>query len=230
MTEDAKKLIEFAGFAFETGGNLLMQDGAGISKTNMKTIIFSTILTLLFFAFGCGTISKFTATAGANSNVGKLTPPPPTVAPVQETTPDKTPPPFDKASLGTNYLAFGAGTVVVAKTSEAASSDDSARKLNDESGFGWQSAKGAIENQSVTLELPSRTTFKTFVFDTKQTTSVDGRAAKDVIVEISEVSATSGFQTILEATLKDEPNPSFRIGINNQRFPVQKEIAGRFVR
>lgn len=126
-------------------------------------------------------------------------------------------------------MAFGAGTIVVAKTSEGAASYDAARMLIDESGFGWETAKGQIENQSVTLELPARTTFKTFVFDTRQTTGLEV-GAKDVTVEISDVSATDGFQTILEASLNDDPDPRFRMGMSDQLFTVQNEIAGRFVR
>lgn len=180
-----------------------------------------------FFTFGCGLISRFRADSNANVKIAHTTP---TVETTPPTAPSASPTPFDKAALGTNYLAFGAGTIVVDKISESADSANSARKLIDESGFGWETAKGQIENQIVTLELPVRTTFKSFVFNTRQTTSVDGRAAKDVIVEISDVSATVGFQTILEATLRDDPNPNYRIGVNNQFFTVQKEIAGRFVR
>jgi outer membrane protein OmpA-like peptidoglycan-associated protein len=182
------------------------------------------ILIFTFFAFGCGLFDKFKSTSETNSNTAKVTP---TVSPTPTATPEAKPTQFDKASLGTNFMAFGAGTIVVAQTSEGASSDDSARKLNDESDFGWQSAKGQTENQSVTLELPARTTFKSFVFDTEQPTNPDGRAAKDVTVEISDVSATEGFQKILETTLKDS---EIKNGMENQFFPVQKEIAGRFVR
>lgn len=195
----------------------------------MKITKFATFSLVIFFTFGCGMISKFRGDSNANVKIAQTTP---TVSatPTPTATPSGSPTPFDKVALGRNWLAFGAGTIIVGKTSESASSDNSARKLIDESGFGWETDKGQIENQTVTLELPARTTFKSFVFDTRQTASVDGRAAKDVIVEISDVSATVGFQTILEATLRDDPNPNYRFGVNNQFFTVQKEIAGRFVR
>lgn len=195
----------------------------------MKKNFILPILTLAFFAFGCGSADNSKTVSDAKTVAPKASP---TVSmtPAVAATTEAKPTPFDKASLGANYLAFGAGTIVVANTSQSAGSDDSARKLNDESGFGWKSAEGQIENQSVTLEMPARTTFKTFVFDTKQPTTPDGRAAKDVIIEISDVSATDGFQTILEATLKDDPNPNYRNGFDNQLFSVQKEVAGRFIR
>ena len=160
----------------------------------------------------------------ANSNRPISTP---TATPAPTVTPEASPAPFDKTSLGVNLLAFGAGAVVVEKTSESPSSDSAARMLIDESGFSWMTADGQIENQSVTLELPARTTLKTVVFDTGQPTYYDGRAAKDVTVEISDESATGGFQTILEASLQDSKNKN---GVDDQTFPVQKEIAGRFVR
>lgn len=181
---------------------------------------------LVFFTFGCGMIDRLKSGQNevANSNRPISTA---TATPVPPAPPEASPTPFDKAALGRNLLAFGAGAVVVEKTSETAASTNRARMLIDESGFSWMTADGQIENQSVTLELPARTTLKTLVFDTAQPTYYDGRAAKDVTVEVSDESATGGFQTVLEATLKDSNNKN---GVDDQTFPVQKEIAGRFVR
>ena len=188
----------------------------------MKTKLFLPLLVLLFFTFGCGLISKFRA--DSNANAAQTTP---TVEAMPTASPSASPTPHDKAALGRNWLAFGAGTIIADKTSESANSDSSARQLIDESGFEWQTADGKTENQSVTLELPARTTFKTFVFDTAQPTYYDGRGAKDVMIEVSDESATSGFQTVLEATLQDSKNKN---GVDNQMFPVSKEIPARFVR
>lgn len=193
----------------------------------MNRKFITLILLLTLSACGCGLIDKSQSASGNDSNLPKAAPP---ASATPAATPDAKPTPLDKAALGTNFLAFGAGTIVAAQTSEAAGYSAVARKLIDESGSGWETAKGQIENQSVTLELAARTTFKTFVFDTGQPTTPDGRAARDVVVEISDVSATSGFQTILEATLKDHPDPRFRNGADNQLLPAQKTIAGRFVR
>lgn len=131
------------------------------------------------------------------------------------------------ASPGRNWLAFGAGTVVVQQTSESASSDSRARQLIDESGFAWQTGDGKTADQSVTLELPARTTFKTFVFDTASPTHLDGSSARTVRIEVSDESATSGFQTVLEATLQDSAS---RGGVDGQSFAASREIPARWVR
>ena len=81
-------------------------------------------------------------------------------------------------------LAFGAGTILLSSTSESKGAGEAARELIDEAPFVWITAEGQIENQSVTLELPARTTLKTIGFDTAQPTYYDHRAAKDAAVEV----------------------------------------------
>lgn len=193
----------------------------------MKNTISLAFLITAFLALGCGSANqpKNAADNSANSNAAATAKPSASIA--AAASPTNSPVSDDKAALGSDWLAFGAGAVVVDKTSEAKNSDESARHLIDESGFGWKTADGATQNQSVTLELPARTTFKTFVFDTHQPTYYDGRAAKDVLIEVSDESATDGFQPILTATLKDSSNKN---GVDNQPFPVEKEIVARFVR
>lgn len=128
---------------------------------------------------------------------------------------------------GRNWLAFGAGAVVVDKTSQSPSSDSGARQLIDESGFAWITADGQVAHQRITLELPARTTFKSFVFDTAYPTYLDGSSAKDVVVEVSDTSATDGFQAVLEATLADSDSKG---GVDGQAFAVSKELPARWVR
>jgi hypothetical protein len=110
--------------------------------------------------------------------------------------------------------------LIVDKTSE--SNEDKARYAIDEATFFWQTDEGKIENQSITLELPAMTTLKTVGFDTAQPTYYDNRAAKDVLVEVSPTSPTENFQQILAAALAADKD--------NQNFPVEREIAARFVR
>lgn len=192
----------------------------------MRKDIVVPFLIIVFFAFGCGSLDRLRSVQNDAANANRSTVAA-TATPTPSAAPSASPSPLDKASLGVNWLAFGAGAIVAGKTSESRSSDSAARQLIDESGFSWMTADGQIENQSVTLELPARTTLKTVVFDTGQPTYYDGRGARDVSVEVSDESATSGFQTILEATLQDSKSKN---GVDDQTFPVQKEIAGRFVR
>lgn len=191
----------------------------------MKKSFVLPLLVLTFFVFGCGLIDRFKENTNTNSNASPT--PAPSASATPTAAPTASPIAFDRSALGRNWLAFGAGAIVVEKTSEAADSTSNARRINDEAGFGWVTADGQVTNQSVTLELPARTTLKTIVFDTDQPTYYDGRGAKDVMVEVSDESATGGFQTVLEATLKDSSN---KTGTDDQSFPVQKEIPARWVR
>lgn len=133
----------------------------------------------------------------------------------------------EPAGNGRNWLAFGAGTVVVSQTSQSASSDSGARQLIDESGFAWMTAEGQVADQGVTLELPARTTFTSFEFDTAYPTYLDGSSAKDVRVEVSDTSATDGFQPVVEATLKDSDSKG---GVDDQVFKVSQSLPARWVR
>ena len=173
---------------------------------------------LLAFFFGCS-MKERQSNANQNANVA-VTPPPAITQPSATSNTASLP----EAALGLqkNLLAFGAGTMIISSTSESKAAGEGARHLIDETPFVWITAEGQIENQSVVLELPARTALKTIGFDTAQPTYYDHRAAKDVTVEISDISASDGFQTILSATLKDDTD--------KQNFPVEREVAGRFVR
>lgn len=171
----------------------------------------------------CGKATDAPLPAGTPAATAEI---PAAVAATPES-PASTQPAAAPAALGRNWLSFGAGTVVVDKTSQSRSSDSGARQLIDESGFAWQTGDGSVADQSVTLELPARTTFKTFVVDTAYPTYLDGSSAKDVRIEVSDESATAGFVTVLEATLQDS---SSKGGVDGQAFPVTKEVPARWVR
>lgn len=196
----------------------------------MKFSILTTILTLILLAFGCSFTDKFRAASNTEKDTAPIVAPSvsASTAPIESAsaTPDVT------ADLGRNLLAFGAGTNVVAFTSESRDSANKAVKLIDESGYGegWKTDNGQVINQSVTLEFPSRTTLDKIVFDTFYQGSAKN-APKDVRVEISDASATTGFQTILETSLKENPkNNAAEQGLDKQIFPVTKKITGRFLR
>jgi outer membrane protein OmpA-like peptidoglycan-associated protein len=185
----------------------------------MKSSFSIAILLVLFSVLGCNLSEKF-KTESENSNAAASRSP--TVSPtVAAPTPTQTPG-AEITETGKNLLAFGAGATVALASSESKAAGEAARNLIDEAeSGGWVSAEGQPENQSIVLELPARTTLRTIVFDTNEI-DFGKRAAKDIAVEVSDVSASEGFQTILEATLEDQKE--------GQRFPVKQEIAGRFVR
>lgn len=181
----------------------------------MKATLTFPFVVFLFFVFGCGLMDK--SKDQSNTNVNASTPSPTATA---TATPPGAPSPEAVTDLGKNFLSFGAGALVASKTSET---EESSRFLIDEAEFnGWTTADNQTENQSIVLELPARTTLKTIAFDTRQPTYYDHRAVKDVKVEVSDASATDGFQTIFEGSLKED--------IDKQNFPVSQTVAGRFVR
>jgi outer membrane protein OmpA-like peptidoglycan-associated protein len=114
-----------------------------------------------------------------------------------------------------NFLAFGAGAVIADKSSE--SEFKPARKLIDEArSEEWFSAEGQTANQFVTIELPARTILKTIIFDNNGF-DYENRFAREVTVEISDVSMKDGFQKILEASLEKDKA--------GQTFPVSSSAA-----
>jgi OmpA-OmpF porin, OOP family len=183
----------------------------------MKRTLFTAGAILLLLYAGCGVKESFDRQSNANQNasVGTIAAPP-----LAATEPR--PSPEVALGLQRNLLAFGAGAMLLSSTSESKAAGEGARYLIDEAPFMWITAEGQIENQSVTLDLPARTTLKTIGFDTSQPTYYDHRAAREVMVEISDLSPSEGFQTILSATLKEDAD--------KQNFAVERELAGRFVR
>lgn len=123
-----------------------------------------------------------------------------------------------------DFLSIGAGANLVKASSEYTPNELgrwSAYGLIDESKkVGWAGEKDVISDATIVFKLPAKTTFKTIGFDTEQTDT--DAAAKDVLVEVSDTSADSGFETILSATLKNK--------MDGQDFPVEKEVSGRFVK
>jgi OmpA-OmpF porin, OOP family len=181
-----------------------------------RTLSITGSILLLLFS-GCGVKQSPDPQSKANQNATAGTIAPPPLAPTEAR-----PSPEAALTMQKNLLAFGAGAMLINSTSESKAAGEGARYLIDEAPFVWITAEGQIENQSLTLDLPARTTLKTIGFDTAQPTYYDHRAAREVTVEISDLSPSEGFQTILSATLKEDTD--------KQNFAVERELAGRFVR
>ena len=145
-----------------------------------------------------------------------------TAAPATNVTPAVAEPtPKAAASDRKNLLALGNGSFPVLKSSEYSGRWRATSLVDELAQIGWASAKEKTSNQSVTIELTAKTTLKSIVFDTAKVDE-DGTAAKEVTVEISDTSATGGFQEILTATLKDKQD--------GQEFPVSQIVGGRWLR
>jgi len=97
-----------------------------------------------------------------------------------------------------------------------------AEKLLDESSSsGWAGEEGRTTNNSFVFEMLDSGTIEVLEFDTA---SIDtaGSAAKDVLVEVSNDSAVSGYVPILQTSLKEN--------MDGQSFNVTDQKPGRWVR
>ena len=188
----------------------------------MKIYLLLPFAVLMFFVLGCSFINKFTGgsnnadnTSTANSSNDNA-PAPPT---------EDTPESGNKFSDKKNLLAFASGTTFAKKPSEyyanAAGNWTALGLIDEVSQYGWakRTSDGGV-GETMVLEMGERNLLKTLSFDTKDTDA--DAAAKNIVVEISDTSATDGFEEVLTAELKDKTN--------DQIFELKKEVPGRWVR
>ena len=120
-----------------------------------------------------------------------------------------------------NLAAFANGALVESSTSDYGGGWE-ARWITDEnSRMGWASLKGAAGPFAIVISLPERSEIHSLEFDTKSTES-EARAAKDVDVSVSDMSATAGFTSIVTASLQSDAD--------NQRVPLSKPGTGRWIK
>ncbi|HEV7672472.1 MAG TPA: OmpA family protein [Thermoanaerobaculia bacterium] len=126
-------------------------------------------------------------------------------------------PPAPEPSL----VSFSSGALVVQKPQEYGEGWSAFWIFDERPDTGWATPEGVLTPQVVVVGLPERTALTRLEFDTGSTDG-ENRGAKDVLVEVSETSATNGFKKIAEVALKDKTD--------NQKFPVSAEVAGRWLR
>lgn len=189
----------------------------------MKKNLILLILLLTVFAFGCNLIDK--SETAANNNNAKLE-----VAANNSNLEVATPTPAKskQPDVERNLLSFAGGTTIVQPAYDGTMSAPAfgpIALIDSTTTINWvSSGETAAETGAVfVLELPETATLKTLVFD-NDTAGFGGAAAgvRDFTVEVSDVSATSGYQEILSASLKKDEN--------DQRFTIAKPMAGRWVR
>ncbi len=181
----------------------------------MKTTLLPTISLLLFFVFGCSLIDNFKFRSNADSNVVAAKPMP-TVSATPTASPASSP--VERAAAESfkdqkNLLAFASGTIFAKKPGEyyegGAGNWTAIALIDDISSYGWaKKIKGEI-GETMVLEMAERSLLKTLVFDTKDTDK--NAAAKNITIEISDTSATDGFQEVLATALQDKPTVRFSI-------------------
>jgi outer membrane protein OmpA-like peptidoglycan-associated protein len=120
-----------------------------------------------------------------------------------------------------SLVSFASGALVVQSPAEYGGGW-SARAITDEyADYGWASPKDDITPKTFVIELPEKTLLQRLEFDTA---SADGenRGAKDISVEVSDVSGSTGFQPVADVTLAPQRD--------KQSFPVKAAVPGRWLR
>ncbi|HWW60778.1 MAG TPA: OmpA family protein, partial [Thermoanaerobaculia bacterium] len=161
-------------------------------------------LTLLLFACGRKETTVATTTAAA--------PPPPTT----ESAPAPAP-----AANAPSLLAFSSGALIVQRPQEYSSNWGAETLFDEETSSGWASPENVVTPQTVVVEMPERSQVETLNFDNERVDG-EGRAAKDITVEVSDTSASTGFQKIADVSLANTTP--------NQTFPVSASVPGRWLK
>jgi outer membrane protein OmpA-like peptidoglycan-associated protein len=95
------------------------------------------------------------------------------------------------------------------------------RLLDDSPTSGWACEKGRVGDNVFVFELVGESVLERFEFD-NAAIDTEGSGAHEVLVEVSKVSAKTGFQTVLQATLAAKAD--------NQRFAATTKAPTRWVR
>lgn len=129
----------------------------------------------------------------------------------------------EKPPLGPSLVAISAGAYIVKRPSEWMDSESAYAMLDENPRSKWATSRGVVSPQTIVIALPEKTLLKTLEFDNASIDSqFTGCSAKDITVEVSDASANDGFQQIAEVSLQDR--------MDDQRFPVSREMPGRWVR
>ncbi|MBV8547509.1 MAG: OmpA family protein, partial [Acidobacteria bacterium] len=120
-----------------------------------------------------------------------------------------------------SLISFSSGALVVQKPQEYSEGWSAFWLLDDKATSGWATPENSIAPQTIVIALPERTQLDRLSFDTGSIDG-DGRGAKDITVEMSDTSATAGFQQIAAVSLQDRAD--------NQSFPVSAQVPGRWLR
>jgi outer membrane protein OmpA-like peptidoglycan-associated protein len=181
----------------------LIEKGASV-----RTLFLSIPLLLLTFACGKETTvtTDTTATAAANDA-------PAAAAPVAASAPS--------SATESSLTSFSAGALLVTSPQEYGGGWPAWGIIDEYPEHGWATPNEVVTPQTFVIALPERTLLQRLEFDTGNVDG-DGRGAKDVVVEVSDTSAETGFTLIAAVALADKAD--------RQSFPVASETPGRWVR
>src|SRR5262245_36841216 len=97
-----------------------------------------------------------------------------------------------------SLVSLSAGAVVVKKPQEYGSAWSAIWILDEKPKSGWATPKNVTGPQVLVIALPEQTLLDKLVFDTGGVDGIDGRGAKDILVEVSDANADEGFRRVAE--------------------------------
>jgi len=183
-----------------------------------ETTLTVRAIILLFVSFVIAISSNCRPSGKAEkpSNVASGTVPvtSPSPAPTMESAPP---------ASGPSLVSIASGAFVIKRPSEWSDNWSAFNLIDENSGRFWATEKGITTPQTLVIALAEQTLLKMVEFDNlAHDIQFPGCTAKDILVEVSDVSESDGFQKIAEVSLAD--------AANNQRFTVSAEVPGRWVR
>jgi outer membrane protein OmpA-like peptidoglycan-associated protein len=121
-----------------------------------------------------------------------------------------------------DLLGIAQGAIVV-RAPEALETGHIAMFMFDEDkGTRYTTPEGKAVNQATVVQLAERSAIEQLQFDTGTDLGLDTHAPKEIRVEMSDTSADDGFKQIADVTLAQMKD--------DQRFPADANVPGRFVR
>lgn len=179
----------------------------------MKLNLFLVLIVLIFVNLGCGFLNQTKETPKTESS--------PEAAPkALETASPATV--ENKKSLEKNLLSLANGAVLLKFPTPNSWQFSPVRLIDGTESF-WISSADDKSSQVFVIGLPAETTFRDFSFLNGNDYYGEGSNAKDILVEVSNLSKDDGFQTVLETTLPSDIK-------EDQMFKATTEIPARFVR
>ncbi len=182
----------------------------------MKTKLILPLVVLLTFVLGCNLFNQKEESKPENTE--------PTVEKTVETTKTSEtvkPTETKDSTTSSNFLHLASGAYFVKQPKSERAFDNTPINLIFD-GMNWRSEETALNDNVFVIETPGETTLKTVVFDISHPFNTPDENAKDILFEASNVSADSGYQTILETSIeKDAEMPS---------FPITAEVPARWFR
>lgn len=121
---------------------------------------------------------------------------------------------------GENLVALASGALPVHRASAPEQGGEAYYMFDEDATTGWVS-KDHQFNEPTVVELADRSVIKSVEFDEARI-DYDGRLPHEVLVEMSDTSATDGFKPIAKVSMTEMKD--------GQTFPVSAEVPGRWVR